>query len=133
MTKDEIQQQLDKLRKARDWCANEFAKRDKKGLHPSFLVAELLKEADQKFELGGFGVEGWSTHIQGTTGVSYLNFGDPYICTLFVWTRPDGARFHVAEGGWAPYAPEDDTDRKRDRAYAERRKAVLKGIMEEGT
>lgn len=131
MTNDEIKVLLEKLRKARAWCAKEFAKRDKRGLHPSFLANELLKEASAKFELGDYGVEGWCTDVSGKTGVEYLNYGDPYTCTLLVWTRPEGARFHVAEGGWSEVAGEDDTERKVAREKRREDRKLLKQLSED--
>lgn len=130
MTADEIKKHLEKLAQARDWCAKEFKKRNKGGLHPSFLADTLLKEASEKFQLEDHGVEGWSTSVSGKTGVQYLNYGDPYISTLMVHSRPDGVRFHVAQGGWADHAPDDQTEQKVARETRRRNRELLQEVLE---
>lgn len=90
------------LKKARAWARREFNKRQKNSYgHPSFLVREVLEEADRKFNLGSFGVEGWSNR-SGSGGVEYLNMGDPYDTTIYVRTTPWSARFSV--GCWGDIA-----------------------------
>jgi len=92
------------LKQARQWAVKEFKRRNKEARnHPSFLVDKILEEADAKFVLGSYGVEGWSG-TSGRNGVQYLNFGDPYSSTIVVHTTPFTARFTLALGGWAPYA-----------------------------
>lgn len=92
---------LDKFEEARAWCAQQFKKRFDGRSHPSFLAGVLLEEADKRFKLESFGVEGWSSDT-GRTGVSYLNYGDGYIPTIYARSRPEGASFCYGRGGWAP-------------------------------
>lgn len=73
------------LKKAQKWCKREFAKRRVPGQHPSFVASEILKEADERFNLGGYGVEGWCNDV-GSKGVDYINFGDVYSLTLVAVT-----------------------------------------------
>lgn len=90
-----------KLQRARRWCAREFAKRRKPYEHASFVASEVLKEAEERFELGTFGVEGFTLDEGGREGVSYLNAGDSYALTLCVRTDLSTARFGVR--CWASY------------------------------
>lgn len=93
-----------KLQSARAWCAAQFRKRYDGRDHPSFLTDQLLEEADNKFELGSMGVEGFTRQENMRRGVQYLNYGDPYLSTIVVTTGPYNARFTCAVGGWASYA-----------------------------
>lgn len=91
------------LKLARDWASREYSRRSRSDRrHPSFLADEILLEADEKFGLDSYGVEGWA--ISTTKGVSYLNFGDSYDPTIVVETSSSGARFILAMGGWADFA-----------------------------
>ena len=99
-----MEEEKTKQKRARDWCAKEYAKRAKDDArHPSFLASELLEQAEAKFGLASFGVEGWSTGY-GSGGVSYLNYGDPYDATIVARTTMAHARFYHAKGGWAAYS-----------------------------
>lgn len=62
-------------------------------VHPSFAAQDALLAANEKFDLGMFGTEGWAVDL--THGVTYLNAGDVYALTLIVRTGPYGVRFHV--------------------------------------
>jgi hypothetical protein len=93
----------DKLERARAWCAREFRKRYTGTEHGSFLAETLLNEASKLFDLGDCGVEGWSS-LSGDTGVQYLNYGDPYIPTIYVRTTATGARWFYGKSGWGPMA-----------------------------
>lgn len=84
------------------WCRAEFNKRWDGWEHPSHLADKLLEEADKKFELRSYGVEGQSNST-GRSGFSYLNYGDPYIPTIVARTSPTKVSFHYASG-WASYA-----------------------------
>jgi hypothetical protein len=94
---------LPALRLARDWASRQYSRRSRDDRrHPSFLADEILLEADEKFGLDSYGVEGWAR--SPTKGVSYLKFGDSYDPTIVVQTSSTGARFFLAIGGWAAYA-----------------------------
>lgn len=67
------------------------------GSHPSFAVKQILEEAEKRYGLPSFGVEGWCDAV-GKNGVSYLNMGDPYALTIYVRTTPHSAR--VSLGCW---------------------------------
>lgn len=90
------------LNRAARWFRREMSKRRDPFSHPSHLAAKILKEADEKFSLGSFGVEGWANDTR--SGVQYLNFGDTYSPTLVVCCTRYTWRCHVAMGGWGPYA-----------------------------
>jgi hypothetical protein len=90
-----------KLRKAAEWIRRELNRRADRR-HPSFLAAELLEEADEKFGLRSFGVEGWAK--SPSTGYQYLNYGDPYDPTIVIRSTPTRATVYVAMGGWASFA-----------------------------
>ena len=84
------------LKRARRWCVREFAKRRKPYEHASHVASEVLLEAEKLFELGTFGVEGFTfPESNGRAGVSYLNAGDSYVLTLCVRTDLSTARFGV--------------------------------------
>lgn len=91
----------DKLQLAAKWIRREIKKRDD-GSHPSHLAAKVLEEADEKFKLGSYGVEGWAK--SPSRGYQYLNYGDPYDSTIVVRSNPTRAAVFVALGGWAAYA-----------------------------
>jgi hypothetical protein len=91
----------DKLQLAAKWIRREIKKRDD-GSHPSHLAAKVLEEADEKFNLGSYGVEGWAK--SPSRGYQYLNYGDPYDATIVVRSNPTQATVFVALGGWATYA-----------------------------
>lgn len=84
------------LKKAARWIRRELTKRAD-GSHPSHLAARILAEADERFALASFGVEGWAKSPQ--TGVQYLNYGDPYDATIVVRSNATRATVHVAVGG----------------------------------
>lgn len=91
----------EKLQQAAKWIRREIKKRDD-GSHPSHLAAKLLEEADEKFKLGSYGVEGWAK--SPSRGYQYLNYGDSYDPTIVVRSNPTQATVFVALGGWASYA-----------------------------
>lgn len=91
----------EKLQQAAKWIRRELNKRDD-GTHPSHLAAKVLEEADQKFGLGSFGVEGWAK--SPSIGYQYLNYGDSYDPTIVVRSNRTQATVIVALGGWASYA-----------------------------
>ena len=91
----------EKLQEAAKWIRRELTKRSDGG-HPSHLAAKVLEEADKKFDLGSFGVEGWAK--SPSVGYQYLNYGDSYDPTIIVRSNRTGARVSVALGGWASYA-----------------------------
>lgn|SRR5512135_1373533 len=91
----------EKLQQAAKWIRRELTKRDD-GSHPSHLASKVLEEADKKFNLGSYGVEGWSKSPR--FGYQYLNYGDPYDATIVVRSNPTRATVIVALGGWASYA-----------------------------
>jgi hypothetical protein len=87
----------DTLDRAVKWCRREYRKRrETEHCHESHTACDVLKEAESKFSLGTFGVEGWCDG-GGREGVSYLNNGDSYDATIcfHTWTE----RFYVQ--GWA--------------------------------
>lgn len=86
------------LKKARNWCVRQFAKRYARNSHASHLACEILREADKRFALESHGDEGWCDDV-GSDGVSYLNMGDTYTLTLCVKTSPRSARFVVSSWG----------------------------------
>ena len=90
------------FKKATNWVRAQMSKRRDPHAHPSHLAAEVLAEADEKFKLDSFGVEGWATSTQ--SGVQYLNFGDTYSPTIVVRCTRSGCRVSYAAGGWGPYA-----------------------------
>lgn len=94
---------LKRLEKAARWVREQIRKRHDGFSHPSHLAAKVLEEADEKFQLESFGVEGWCNDV-GTNGVQYLNFGDPYVPTVIIKTKPFDYSVHLARGGWGPYA-----------------------------
>lgn len=91
----------EQLQQAAKWIRRELNKRDEGG-HPSHLAAKVLGEADAKFKLGSFGVEGWAK--SPSLGYQYLNYGDPYDATIVIRSNPTRATVIVALGGWASYA-----------------------------
>jgi hypothetical protein len=91
----------EKLQEAAKWIRRELTKRADSG-HPSHLAAKVLEEADEKFDLGSFGVEGWAK--SPSVGYQYLNYGDSYDPTIIVRSNRTEARVSVALGGWASYA-----------------------------
>lgn len=96
------------LKKARAWCARQFAKRYSWRVgHASHLACEILREADSKFSLGSRGDEGWCDTV-GDEGVSYLNQGDTYDLTLCVLTSHRSARFVVSS--WGDIAERQERD-----------------------
>lgn len=92
-----------KLRAARAWCAAQFKARYNSAAHASFLAGTILEEASRRYKLADYGVEGWA-HNCGRTGVQYLNYGDPYIPTIYVRSGPSHASFYFGRGGWASAA-----------------------------
>jgi hypothetical protein len=102
-TAEQINERLAKLRQAARWVRAEMERRWDGSEHPSFVAAEVLEEADKRFSLGSYGVEGWSSE-DGRRGVDYLNYGDPYEATLLIRSKPYSYRVVVAPGGWGPYA-----------------------------
>jgi hypothetical protein len=91
----------EKLQQAAKWIRRELTKRDDSS-HPSHLANKVLEEADEKFGLGSFGVEGWAK--SPSIGYQYLNYGDSYDPTIVVRSNPTRATVFVALGGWASYA-----------------------------
>ena len=95
----------EQFQEAAKWIRRELNKRAD-GSHPSHLAAKVLEEADEKFKLGSFGVEGWAK--SSSLGYQYLNYGDPYDATIVVRSGPHQAAVFVALGGWASYAGSGD-------------------------
>ena len=62
----------------------------------------MLEEADKKFQLGSYGVEGWAK--SPSLGYQYLNYGDTYDPTIVIRSNPTRATVIVALGGWGSYA-----------------------------
>lgn len=92
------------LQRAARWISKQMsAAKSVSTDHPSFAAQRILVEADKKFALGSYGVEGWSD-VTGRSGVQYLNYGGPYEPTIVVRTSPNRFSVHVAMGGWASYA-----------------------------
>jgi len=89
------------LRNARRWCATRYRKRreDRRGEHPSHLACAVMLEAEKRYNLGTFGVEGWCDRGRWAYGWNYLNTGDPYAQTVMVRTTPSRARFYVKAWG----------------------------------
>ena len=85
------------LNRARAWCRRQYAKRraDRYYEHPSHLAAEILREAEKRYDLGTCGDEGWCCDCGGRRGVTYLNTGDPYTLTLAFTSEPGRVRFRV--------------------------------------
>ncbi len=92
---------INTLRLAAKWIRQELKARAN-GSHPSHLAAVVLAEADTKFELGSYGVEGHAS--SPSRGFQYLNYGDPYDATIVVASTRHNTRVSVALGGWASYA-----------------------------
>lgn len=99
------------LRAAAWWVRREMRRREVPGEHPSHLAATLLREAEQRYELETCGVEGWTCRARryGSAGVSYLNAGDPYVPTLYVWSDSSSSwRVGVTAWEWlARHYPAD--------------------------
>ena len=89
---------VETLKRARRWCATQFAKRyDLRLGHASHLACAILREADERYSLESFGTEGCTDTTQ--EGVSYLNMADTYTLTICVETSSRSARFVVASWG----------------------------------
>lgn len=89
------------LRKARRFARhrfNELMAGDYMGHHTSHAAVKALEEADEKFNLGGFGVEGFTLkeYDDPNESINYINMGDTYDWTLMFDSRTD--RFLV--GSW---------------------------------
>ena len=91
----------EKLQQAAKWIRRELNNRAD-GSHPSHLASKVLEEADEKFNLGSFGVEGWAK--SPSRGYAYLNYGSPHDSTIVIRSNPTQATVIVAMGGWEPYA-----------------------------
>jgi hypothetical protein len=91
----------EQFQQAAKWIRGQLNKRDDGG-HPSHLAAKVLEEADTKFGLGSYGVEGWAK--SPSIGYQYLNYGDSYDPTIVVRSNASKATVIVAMGGWASYA-----------------------------
>lgn len=91
---------MPRWQEARKWCAAEFKKRrpHRDNEHASFLANELLVEAALEFKLPTTETQGRAS-LNGQTGRSYINVGDPYETTLYVTTSYDAARFCVGLQG----------------------------------
>lgn len=96
-------QDTENLKRAARWVRRQLTKRHDPNSHPSHLAAVVLKEAEEKFGLESFGVEGWADGV-GAKGVQYLNFGDPYSPTIIVRSWRHHCLVSFAGGGWEPYA-----------------------------
>jgi hypothetical protein len=105
-TAEQIVERLARLRQAERWAKDEMARRWSGREHPSFTAAKVLEEANGRFHLDAYGVDGWSSE-DGRRGVDYLNYGDPYEATLLIRSWPSSYRVEVAPGGWGPYAEEE--------------------------
>lgn len=69
------------LETAINWCRQEYARRRQdEHCHCSHTAAEVMRDAEKRFNLGTFGVEGFS--LSPDSGVQYLNAGDTYARTI---------------------------------------------------
>jgi hypothetical protein len=91
----------DQFKPAARWIRREIARRVTSA-HPSHVASRVLEEADAKFALGSFGVEGWAK--SPNLGYQYLNFGDSYAPTIVIRSNAITAMVFVAMGGYAAYA-----------------------------
>ena len=66
--------------------------------HASHAVAEALQQAEKKFSLDTFGVEGFCDPV-GQEGFSYLNKGETYALTLGAHHDHHDARFVLTSWG----------------------------------
>lgn len=72
---------MDSMEKAIAWCRREYLKRRKEThFHCSHTAAEVMADAEKRFDLGTFGVEGFA--INSDAGLQYLNTGDTYARTI---------------------------------------------------
>lgn len=86
------------LKRARSWCARQFAARYARNEHASHLSRKILEEANVKFALDFCDTAGWCDPA-GSDGVEYLNAGDTYAMTITCETGPRAARFRVESWG----------------------------------
>lgn len=94
-----------RMKKAVSWIRKEMNTRWDRFSHPSHIGTKILEEANRKFNLESFGVEGWASKEDGgRTGVSYLNYGDPYYPTIGLRSWPNKFTVGYAGGGWSSYA-----------------------------
>ena len=93
-------QEATPLQRARRWCAHQYSQRraDRFGEHPSHLASEILTEAESRYDLDTFGVEGFCSDC-GRCGCSYLNAGDTYDETILFFSETE--RFRL--GCWGDY------------------------------
>jgi hypothetical protein len=78
----------------RTWAKRRFDELWDGDSHPSHAAHQALEDTVEHFKLG-CDVQGECTDpVMGRTGVSYINTGDSYDCTVYVYCRPQGARFH---------------------------------------
>jgi hypothetical protein len=85
------------------WCVKQMHERRVPGQHPSHMLSTILKEADAKFALDSFGVEGFCSP-SGDNGVSYLNMGDSYSTTLVAVAYGRTGDWNIEVKPWADYA-----------------------------
>jgi hypothetical protein len=85
------------LQRARRWCRRQFNLRrpERTHEHASHLAAEILREAEKRYDLGTFGDERWCCDCAGRRGVTYLNAGDSYAETLAFKSDQCGVTFCV--------------------------------------
>jgi len=70
------------LERARNWTRKRFnALREGERCHPSHHAAQAMKEAEKRYQLETFGVEGDCTE-NGGIDIIYLNTGDTYALTI---------------------------------------------------
>lgn len=71
------------LEHAYDWARREYSRRmqaDDCATHCSRIAAEVMAEAEKRYQLDTYGVEGFAINPQ--SGIQYLNTGDPYGRTI---------------------------------------------------
>lgn len=76
----------DPLTRAYNWARREYARRRMvEDLHCSHTAADVMAEAEKRYQLGTFGVEGFAINMD--SGVEYLNTGDSYGRTILFRSR----------------------------------------------
>lgn len=74
------------LERAIGYCRRQYALRiGGHNAHCSFLAAEIMQEAEKRFNLPTYGVEGFAINMD--SGVEYLNTGDSYGRTILFRSR----------------------------------------------
>lgn len=69
------------LDRAYSWARREYAhRRQIESCHCSHTAAAVMEDAEKRYKLGTFGVDGFSVNMD--SGIQYLNTGDPYDVTI---------------------------------------------------